>query len=87
MNNKENKQRFIHFLKKNNAYEKYMNNVKKLSPKFSPGGVFRGIHINNLISSAFIWEASEEGQDYWEILSKKWESELVELSTHKIFKH
>jgi len=65
------KECFFRWLKENDAYEKFMyNNSRPLERSFTK------IEDNNnsasFIWGTFVWERTNEGEDYWAKLSSKW---------------
>lgn len=88
---------FVSFLKKNNALESYLFNIKKESNRFRFSMVYKDIFAKNaiekieflsnapyLIGSAFSWVDLKKDNDYWENLSAKWIDYLKKLKTkHK----
>lgn len=83
---------FISFLKKNDAYYKFLVNVIK-SLRYQTDNVSEAnsyIYFykvkkylmvksspRKLIFTSFLWEYTLEGDDYWLKLNKKWESNLT----------
>lgn len=76
------KQKFVHFMKQNNAYEKYLHNYKsdkiyRISffsyQKEVPFNYFiTKTRKESFISCAFDWEKTKEGWAFWNSLSYKW---------------
>lgn len=81
--NENMKQLFIHFLKQNNAYEKFMNNFNnrnKIStyyPKISFILYFEITNETIIISHAFRWATSFENLLFWINLNQKWVTFLL----------
>lgn len=68
---------FINWLNINGIYEEYiyaweMDNDLDFSYSFENWIHDRGVHISNLIISAFTWDSTEEGQDFWEDYHYRW---------------
>ena len=72
------KKRFIIFLKANNAFEKYMKNanIEKNNMR-----TFLDCELNApyFLGGCFIWQDTEEGHFFWEIIDKKWKKILGTL--------
>ena len=76
------KQLFIQFLKDNNSYNKFVNNVINYKKVLYFENYFNYITINgsiNLIGEAFHWESTKEGYWFWRKLSEKWKKILFEF--------
>ena len=70
------KQQFIHFLKENNAYEKYVynfNNREEKRNKVCPKSQFfsrtKPVYY---VNKAFTWCNTKEGNPFWFNLSVEW---------------
>jgi len=96
MTRKEIKKEFISFLKENDAYEKYMHNIKPenqgwplLYPKSDLNEMIRLGLYSHLISGAFKFEAMPEKKRYWLKLSDKWRKKAKQLGVKDtdIFNH
>ena len=76
------KQQFVHFLKDNNVYEKYMFYFKAdkyyknsffVCPKKVTFDYFVSkVKKENYISFSFDWKNTTEGYDFWGFLSSEW---------------
>ncbi len=70
------KKHFIHFLKKNHAYEQFMAKFKDYNDRLTVRRNFKHyIELtppNSLLASAFNWDTM-----YWAKLSRQWGSELI----------
>ena len=72
------KEKFIQFLKDNGALEKFEANLKNPECKFAKGDpdtidkLTADCDDTCLISSAFWWPNSSEGDKYWAKLHIKW---------------
>lgn len=62
-------QKFIRFIKENNVYDKYKNNVINDKCLISELKKFR---MESYISGAFDWLSSKEGIDFWVNMNDKW---------------
>lgn len=70
---------FVQFLKDNNAYEKYMHNVKIENQRWE--NINNYIQLDDLkkkpqntwLFGAFSWSRQNEGTTFWDRLSDKWE--------------
>lgn len=77
---------FIQFLKKNNAWEKYIHNLRcSYRENYSAQTLFSLICIypklkrpGLFIMSDFQWSASLEGYDYWDSLYTKWRAQIYD---------
>lgn len=68
------KQLFINFLKKNKAYEKFLNNFNKLN--YEEKNKFKKAFYRSpeaLVVLAFRWDETDEKYKYWYKLHTKWE--------------
>lgn len=67
--------KFIEFLERNNAWEKFERNFikqgKDVRSYKRDCKIYKLIHI----SGAFTWTETPEGHDYWEKLHVKWRRE------------
>lgn len=75
------KQEFIHFLKENNAYEKYIHNFNNQKGRITKGCVFLSDSDNitkgkSFVTGAFFWDQTKEGYSFWFDINKKWRSIL-----------
>ena len=73
------KQLFVHFLKENYAYEKFILNIyNKHKSQYSGNsriftlGKLIEYNFSCYIDYAFTWDETNEGWDYWNDLNKKW---------------
>jgi len=81
---------FIQFLKVNNAYEKYMHNVKIENQRWDD--IKNYIKLEELkkqtpfdwICYAFDWELQKEGNDFWGYLNDKWLNIIEENNNKQI---
>lgn len=65
--------KFIKFLAKNKAYRQFMHNLAYVPGNSWTWAEFRDNNEEeDWILSAFIWEESQEGYDFWEKLAIKW---------------
>lgn len=69
--NKEDTKKFVTFLKKHNCYLSYRKNCRDF---FYPVET----NISNVISSAFTWLSTKEGQSFWYEMDRKWRKYHVE---------
>lgn len=72
--------KFREFLIDNDAYDKYISNVKKFKPSFI--SEFNNIDKNyrsEIINYCFTWSGTPEGERYWNELNRKWGKYLREL--------
>lgn len=90
------KQQFIHFLKQNNVYEKYMFNFqsqdamkRRISWHIPSINFFEEVNASEFIANAFVYSNTKEGYTCWSIISLKWRKKLLyeykwsELSKNK----
>ncbi len=79
---KEERDRFIKFMKKNRAWQEYgkAHRARVLEqPKAQEIGVFLcTVDSRSAIDSAFVWKTTALGYNYWAALSKKWTTEIKE---------
>ena len=59
---------FTKFLKDNDAYDDFMENIKDRYSKERMSILAPKYYITN----AFVWAHTEQGSDYWKELSEKW---------------
>lgn len=77
---------FIQFLKKNNAWEKYIRNLRcSYRQNYSVQTLFSLICLypklkrpRNFIMGDFQWSTSLEGFDYWDNLYTKWCTQIYD---------
>lgn len=78
---KDIKQQFINFLKKQNCYDSYMENLNTASSPFYENVEFKHflqiVHPKSWISLAFYWDTTLEGYDYWLILNLMWGCKVI----------
>lgn len=69
--NKKDTKKFVTFLKKHNCYLSYRKNCRDF---------FYIVETNtcNVISCAFTWLSTKEGQDFWYEMDRKWRKYYVE---------
>lgn len=67
---------FCTFLKVNGAYSSFMRNFSELRP-FPYSESFENIAPECYILSAFHWESTPEGGEYWGRLNDKWKLVLI----------
>ena len=82
---------FLFFLKKENAYKKYIKAIKQQKKEQFKNwenyiniftinnfkGCFRSdSNIGNLIDYSFHWAITKEGHDFWSELDKKWRDKM-----------
>jgi len=73
------KNKFIEFLKENEAYEKFKTNLKEdriniESKQATLKTVFEE-HPLNYIEVGFVWHKTQEGYNFWHSLNKLWRVE------------
>ena len=82
---------FIAFLKKNDAYTKYLHNVEKdmdVHFKETKEQVKDFLlrkwlreeaeySVPNFLAGAFVWSNTAEGHNYWQTLDKRWRKEII----------
>ena len=61
---------FVKFLKDNNIYEKFMNNLVVPANMLCNGGS----QPHSYILSAFSWEDTREGHDFWSMWNGVWDN-------------
>ena len=69
--------KFIHFLKQNNAYVRYVYNFGKHNYKLSFDAFTRVYLQSQYINSAFVWDETKEGWSYWNNLSERWRNLIM----------
>lgn len=65
------KRQFYLFLKENNAWDEFKENAKLRGKKSAFKWQFPN-DSTDYVSSAFYWEGTLQGHDYWEKLDDKW---------------
>jgi len=81
---------FVDFLKNNDAYNKYMHNIKIENQRWDEIGEYKSLYEiknsgpENWICCAFYWDKQKEGRQYWEQLDKKW-VKIVEENNYIIW--
>lgn len=94
---------FLFFLKKENAYKKYIKAIKQQRKKefinwenyinILTIKTFKGVFTNSsvvyLIDYSFHWASTKEGHDFWSALDQKWRDKMkdTELVTEKLTKN
>lgn len=79
------KDKFIEFLKENNAYDAFCNSfikvrgIKAEQIEWRIGYFVEVLDPQGLIESAFLWHLTKEGKGFWERLNDKWKEKLNEL--------
>lgn len=66
------KRKFRKFLYDNDVLETFASNKKNYPIKYSNITTINKKDAINWIASAFLWNSSTEGYDYWQDLSHKW---------------
>ena len=70
------KTKFKKFLIDNRAYEKFVRNIKnERDMNFDEYCEIDGIW-DRVLTSAFYWYRTTEGEKYWNVLNNKWEKLL-----------
>ena len=70
---------FISFLKRYNVYSAYLTNLKKRHKRYAANNIVESIHWEGgytLLSSAFCWANTYEGDLFWRNLNQKWTEEI-----------
>lgn len=65
-------EKFIKFLKENNAWEKFEKNFNKDGEELKEYKKMCKMWRNSELSLAFTWAATEEKYSYWLNLNRKW---------------
>ena len=66
---------FLQFLEDNNCFENYFDNLfKEFEDPLNPFNMSN--NCEELISSAFIWDITDQEQEYWSDLDCKWAEQL-----------
>ena len=65
------KEKFIQFLKDNNAYDAFIKNLLNIG--YCKINSLFTINPTYWISSAFFWNKTSEGHDYWKRIEQAWE--------------
>lgn len=66
------KEKFIDFLKKENAFDSYVTNFNE---RIIKGGMLEWLNVEDpegYIAEAFIWANTYEGWEYWNNLDEQW---------------
>ena len=72
------RKRFFAFLKENNAYDKWIYNLRhKGWWSVSPQNLYED-NSNEAISRAFFWGDTKEGHEFWSELNHKWSDYRIE---------
>lgn len=68
---------FNEFLKTNNAFDAYYENINEGGSKQSDfvWRFFSRGHISGIIDNSFIWSNTPQGHDYWSNLDRMWDVE------------
>lgn len=75
----------IRFLKQNNAYEAFIENIINPRQFNSVKELLNNITLlNDLIQGSFVWSDSNQGWKYWKELNSKWEEYLKHLKLNEI---
>lgn len=78
---KDIRQQFINFLKKQKCYDNYMENLKTASSPFYENVEFKHflqiVHPKSWISLAFNWDSTLEGYEYWVRLNQMWIRKVI----------
>lgn len=73
---KDIRQQFINFLKKQKCYDNYMENLNTASSPFYENVEFKHflqiVYPKNWIGLAFHWANTLEGYEYWNVIYRKW---------------
>ena len=70
------KKRFIEFLKKNEAYDKFVRNAQADHGATLDGIISRWTDSTRWIGAAFNWDTTPEGREYWRNLDAAWKKVL-----------
>ena len=78
------RKRFFAFLNENNAYDKWVYNLKHeaLNSDSTCQWLFED-NSNEAIIRAFIWDETKEGQYFWSELNHKWHDYILDLIEQK----
>lgn len=72
------KQQFINFLRKNKCYCKFVKNVggERANDKIVINDVTKYPYYSSWISACFSWAYTPEGHAFWNRLSSMWENKF-----------
>ena len=79
------------FLKKNDLYDKWLNNLKTQHPISSSeerhwDKMYKRLYENKsfeAINYAFCWRYTEEGHEFWEGKNEKWKRKVIALEEYQ----
>lgn len=76
----------IRFLKQNNAYEAFIENIINPRQFNSVKELLNNITLSleELLQASFIWSDSNQGEKYWKELNLKWKEYLKHLKLNEI---
>ena len=80
------RKRFFAFLKENNAYDKWLYNLRKRHPSNDIkwwDNYVEELYTNGCLMSiddAFFWDDTKEGYDFWHKLDQKWNDLRLSLT-------
>jgi hypothetical protein len=63
---------FVNFLLANKCYESFLYNLQRRGYE-NIEKLFKSTSAYNVISKAFDWDTTRQGQDYWRDLSHEWD--------------
>lgn len=72
------KEKFIQFLKKNNAYARFLENVSRYSLELDKD-ICQKFDPLIWLTVSFQWNHTKQGFFYWNKLEKKWHKVLEEI--------
>lgn len=70
--NKEQVIKLIQFLKENGCFRQFMRNTKEFGNMNIKKYIMSTKH-NRIFTSAFVWQYSPEGHNYWAALADEWD--------------
>ena len=68
-------EKFIDFLKRENAFDSYVTNFDE----HRKGAMIEWLNVkepDNFLDCAFLWDESVKGWEYWNSLNEKWLKEV-----------
>lgn len=93
LNNLEKMKLFIHFLKENNAYEKFIYNFKNRtkgkqeyfirSRNLTLMKYISTTHILSYVTHSFDWHTSPESDIFWRGIAHKWGDKVKEIEKNE----
>lgn len=73
---------FEQFLRDNNAYDNYVNNLIEDATIETIASSFE---YKYYLKAVFSWKSSKQGSIYWHLLHDKWTKHLEEATKHRVY--